>query len=160
MKRLWSAWVVILILIAVLLGSLSYYFLTSQQIVNTVSPCANFFTSGHYAEYAGGSSTNCQFQIPRNGNLTGAFVANASLDFFIQTENQFGQNTLGTIPTDYYYGLVNVSSARLNVPLLTGSYYIEFYFTYRYPVVSPINATGYGGSTRLNTTETFVVKLV
>ncbi|MGI0068806.1 MAG: hypothetical protein ACREAN_00965 [Nitrosopumilaceae archaeon] len=157
MRRSISVLILVVIMVAVLVGSLAYSFIRTQS-VNSIIPCPDSFNEGHYSLYAGGSSTNCLFTIPRGGNLTGSFRANASLDFFVQTRNEFEQNSPGSIPTSFMYGLKNVGSSTLNVPLTTGSYYIDFFFTYRYQIVSPINGTGYAGSTSLNITNTFVVK--
>jgi hypothetical protein len=158
MGRSISAVILVVVIVAVLAGSLAYYFMQTQY-VKSIVPCPDSFNQGHYSLYGGGGSTDCPFTIPRSGNLTGSFRANASLDFFVQTQGEFEQNSPGSIPTAFMYDLTNVSTSTLNVPLTTGSYYIDFFFTYRYQIVSPINGTGYSGSTSLNITNTFVVKL-
>jgi len=86
---------VALIILIVVLGSI--YCFESNKI-GVIAPCPNSFNLGHYSEYGGGSSTDCLFVIPRSGDLTGAFVANASFDFIIQTDNQFNSNAVGSIP--------------------------------------------------------------
>lgn len=158
MSRLTLTLVLVVIVIVVLAGSIAIYF-TRSQSVNTIMPCPGAFSNGHYSLYAGGSSTDCLFTIPRSGYLTGSFQANASLDFYVQTKSEFQQSSLGSIPTSYVYSLKNVSTETLDIPLTSGSFYIDFFFTYKYQIVSPINGTAYAGSTALNITKTFVVNL-
>jgi hypothetical protein len=158
LKRKSSSLIIIVLMIIVLVGSVTVYLLYFAAS-SIVKPCPNSFNAGHYSEYGGGGSTDCQFEISRNGILTGAFHSNASLDFFIQTADEFTQTPVGSASTMYYYALRNTSSTSLNVSLPTGSYYIDLFFTYSYLGPSFVNGTGYYGSTGLNITQTFVVKL-
>ena len=144
--------------IVALVGSLAAYELIPVP-TNTVKPCPDSFNIGHYNLWAGGSSADCPFNISRNGILTGAFHSNASLQFVIQTYDEYQQRTIGSIPTMYFYTSKNTTTTNLNVSLPAGSYYIEFYFIYSYTCYSLVNSTANCGYTALNITQTFLVKL-
>ena len=146
------------VVLTITIGSIAAYELIPTQ-ANAVEPCPASYNVGHYNLWAGGSSTYCPFKIARNGTLTGGFQANASLDFVIQTADEFQQKTVGSIPTMYSYSLRNTTGTNLNVTLPAGSYYIEFYFIYSYKGYSAVNGTADYGYTALNITQAFVVKL-
>ena len=148
---------VVAVLLAASVGSGVYYFTSLSNSNNIVKPCPNSYNVGHYNLWGGGSSS-CLFTITRDGILTGGFHSNATLDFFIQTSDQYQQTSGGSIPTTYVYELKNTSGTTLDVSLPAGSYEIEFYFTYSYRGYSAVNGTGDYGVTALNITQTFVVK--
>jgi hypothetical protein len=148
--------IIIVILVAILIGSISLYYFSMHSSTNLVKPCANSFNVGHYNLWADGSSSSCQFETTRNGSLTGAFHANASLDFFIQTDSEYQQTRIGSMPTTYLYELANTSTTNLNVSMPAGSYYIEFYFIFGYTCY---NGSTHCGYTALNISQTFLVNL-
>lgn len=153
-----TAILALFVLMTITFGSIAAYDLVPLQ-TNAVEPCQASYNVGHYTLWAGGSSTDCPFKIARDGTLTGGFKANASLDFVIQTADEFQQRTVGSIPIMYSYSLRSTTGTNLNVTLPAGSYYIEFYFIYSYKGYSAVNGTADYGYTALNITRAFVVNL-
>jgi hypothetical protein len=151
-----AAVVIFVVLIALVAD---FYLFPGSIISSVIAPCQNFLDTGQHGEYAGGSSAGCPFSASHAGVLTGAFATNASIDFLILTSQEYSSAIAGSIPSQYFYSLTNVSQGDLNVSLPAGSYFLGFYFTYKYLAPSPFNGSGYEGYTVLNITQSFALGL-
>ena len=159
LKRLATLITAVAVILIVTVAAFTVY--SNQSSYRPVQLCSPSFQVGHWSEYGGGSSTACYFKTAHSSQLTGAFDANASLQFFVFARQEYSTlnpsaNPL-SIPNLYSSG--NVRADSFNVSLPAGSYVGAFYFTYSYQISSPTNGTGTAGATRLNITEDFVATM-
>ncbi|MGD0994760.1 MAG: hypothetical protein ABR909_04455 [Candidatus Bathyarchaeia archaeon] len=142
-KLLVASFALILAVIAVL----SAYQIITPSYSNTVS--SKFFTKGRDAPYAAGSSVSCEITMPKTAVLTGSFITNNSVSFYILTSEEYSEQSpsfSGSI--SYYYTTGDVSSAMVNVTLPAATYYLLFAFKSSSETIPTAeNVTGIGSNT-------------
>jgi len=151
------ACILLLVVVAIIAAGVSIsYVILLEQSYSPVG-CGHVLEKGNRAYYAGGSSTTCEMNLKRESTLTGGFISNASMLFYLLNENQYSQVQYSdSLPVSYIYTSGNTTSLNLNMTLPPGTYYLRFCFTYKYLVSSPINGTGWAGETELDITQTFL----
>jgi len=139
--------------------------LSAYQIVTSSysSSVGCFFRKGLTAPYAAGSSVSSEIILPKTSVLTGSFVTNNSVSFYILTSEEYsGQFPSFSDLTSYSYTTGYVPSAMVNVTLPASTYYLLFMFKSSSETIrTPLNVTGFGSkplSTTLTITQSFIAK--
>jgi hypothetical protein len=147
--------------VAVLISIIGIYGANSlyQSYLETLPQdlCGHPLEKGTYTYYGAGGGAICPVSLKKESMVTGGFVTNASMLFYVMNEYQYSlTNPLDPIPKEYVSASINTTSDNLNITLPSGSYSIMFWYTYRITMLSPINGTGWGGATEINITQTFM----